>query len=77
MTRYSELYERESLALRETKRELALANEFVTCFREFVRARDLHHDFLEFLLVRHLGETEAVKFLADSPADAKIASNAT
>lgn len=65
MTRYAHIYDQELQAHEKTRQRLAVANAFIASFREFVRAKGLHHEVLEFLLVRHLGEAEALKILGD------------
>lgn len=66
MTAYSKLYDAELTAHRETKRELVRANDLICVFREFIRAKGMHQEILEYILVKHLGEDKAREILGDA-----------
>ena len=63
MAGYAALYRAEIEAHRETRRRLTSAHDFAESFREYIRAKSLHQDVLEFMLVRHLGEDGAKRIL--------------
>lgn len=65
MTRYSELYHQEKDKLRRVETLLAQANSFVSTFSEFLTARNLRGEYLEFLLTKHLGASDAARILAE------------
>lgn len=69
MASYAKGYRDEMAAHAKTRQKLAHAEHFIQSFRSFVRAKNLHQDFLEWALSHFLGEAEAMKMLAELEAE--------
>lgn len=63
MPRYSHLYAEEEAAHQRTRERLVVANDLVASFRDFIQAKRMQGEFLEFIIARHLGEDEAKRIL--------------